>query len=122
MVDDEETLGVMAQNMLTSLGYKVLLKTSSREALDVIETMEHEIDLLITDQTMPDMSGVELASKAFHIIPDLPVILYTGFSSTVDGNEARNLGIREFVMKPVSMAELSRVVRKVLDKLPVTHR
>ena len=115
-VDDEVTLGDVAGEILGKLGYKVEILNSSVEALARIRAYPEYFDLLITDQTMPVLSGVELAREALELKPGLPVILYTGFSTAIDGEEARKMGISEFLMKPVSMEELARVVRRILDR------
>ena len=115
-VDDEVTLGEVAGEMLSKLGYSVEILNSSVEALASIRSNPDCFDLLITDQTMPVLSGVELAREVLEIKPGLPVILYTGFSTVIDGEEARKMGISEFLMKPVSMEELAMAVRRILDR------
>jgi signal transduction histidine kinase/DNA-binding response OmpR family regulator len=114
-VDDEETLAVMAGEMLKKLGYAVEVMTSSAAALKVFLTKPYSFDLIITDQTMPDITGLELAREILMQRPSVPVILYTGYSTSIDGGEARRIGIREFMMKPLSMTNLALTVRRVLD-------
>lgn len=114
-VDDEETLAVMAGEMLKKLGYKVKVMTGSVEALMDFRSQPYSYDLIITDQTMPDISGLELAREILCLRPSMPVILYTGYSATIDGGEARQIGIREFMMKPLSMTNFALTVRRVLD-------
>ncbi len=115
-VDDEATLADMAKEMLQRLGYEVVTMTSSVDALEMIKADPDGFDLLITDQTMPVLSGLELAQKVLAVREKIPVILYTGYSATINGAEARRVGIKEFMMKPLSMTNLSHVVRKVLDE------
>ena len=71
---------------------------------------------MVTDMTMPDMTGLELAGKLLQIRADLPIILCSGFSEMVTHDKARATGIREFVMKPVDLSEMAKIVRRVLDK------
>ena len=115
-VDDEKPLVLMGEELLGELGYKVTSRTSSREALEFLKQDASRFDLVITDQTMPDMTGVELAREILAIRPELPVILCTGFSHLVDADSAKAVGIRAFVMKPLTKGEIARTVRKVLDE------
>jgi CheY-like chemotaxis protein len=115
-VDDEEALVEMGEELLAELGYEVLSRTSSAEALALLREDPSQFDLVITDQTMPEMTGVELAKAMLALRPDLPVILCTGFSHTVDEEAAKNAGIRAFVMKPLTKTEIARTIRKVLDR------
>jgi len=114
-IDDEDALVAIGQGMLGSLGYKVISKTSSREALAVLRLDPSRIDLVITDQTMPDITGIELAKEVLALRPDMPVILCTGFSHIVDEKVARAAGIKAFVMKPLTKREIAKTIRKVLD-------
>jgi PAS domain S-box-containing protein len=115
-VDDEEPLAEMGDEMLSGLGYKVVSQTSSREALTLLREDPHRFDLIMTDQTMPDMTGVDLAVQVLSVRPDIPVILCTGYSHMVDADAARAAGIRAFVMKPLTKGEIARTIRKVLDE------
>jgi len=114
-VDDEEALVMAAEKLLASLGYEVTSRTSSREALVLFRLDPSRFDLVITDQTMPDMTGIELAKEIVAIRPDMPVILSTGFSHLVGADEAKAAGIRAFTMKPLTKGEIARTVRNVLD-------
>ncbi len=114
-IDDEVTLAEMAGEMLVKLGYQVDVYSNSRDALDAFCRAPERYDLLITDQTMPDISGMDLARQALTLRPDLPVILYTGYSAAIDGAEAQRVGIRQFLMKPLSMSLLAEAVRRALD-------
>ena len=73
------------------------------------------IDLVITDQTMPNMSGTELATELIKIRPDIPIILCTGFSTKVSEEKIKEIGIRELIMKPLNIKQISAIIRKVLD-------
>ena len=114
-VDDERPLVMMGEALLAELGYEVTSRTSSREALQLLKQDPSRFDLVITDQTMPDMTGVELAREILAIRPELPVILCTGFSHLVNADAAKAAGIRGFVMKPLTKREIARTVRKALD-------
>ena len=105
----------MGKETLKRLGYSVTTRTSSIKALELFRTKPMEFNLVITDQTMPQMIGTDLAKKILHIRPNIPIILCTGFSHAVTPEKARAQGIREFVMKPIVGAELGRTVRQVLD-------
>ncbi len=115
LVDDEEALAEMGQQLLHELGYEVTVKTSSTDALALFESHPENFDLMITDQTMPEITGLELAREVIRIRPDLPVVLTTGFSHAVKAGAAEEAGIRAFVMKPVTKRELARTLREVLD-------
>jgi len=114
-VDDEEQLVRMGQQMLERLGYHVTVRTSSVEAVEAFRAQPDRFDLVITDQTMPNMTGVELAKELMRIRPDVPIILTTGFSEVVTPQEAKNAGIREYIMKPVVARDLAQAIRQVLD-------
>ena len=115
-VDDEESVAKIGQEMLESLGYEVLLKTNSLEALEVFKKDPQKFDLVITDQTMPNMTGDVLARKLMQIRPEIPVILCTGFSHAISSKKALSIGIREFIMKPYINRDIAQVIRKVLGQ------
>ncbi len=114
-VDDEESLAILGKEMLSHLGYTVVPCCQSTEALNLFQSEPGRFDLVITDYTMPVMTGVELARKIFEVRSDIPIILATGFSPLITPEKARTIGIREFIMKPVSIRELASTIRKVLD-------
>jgi DNA-binding NtrC family response regulator len=116
VVDDEEPQLQSVARMLEKLGYNVVAKSDSLEALDVFRAESGEFDLVITDQTMPKMTGDKLARSILSIRPDIPVILCTGFSEVIDAEEAKGMGIREFAMKPFTVREMAEKVRKALGK------
>jgi PAS domain S-box-containing protein len=115
-VDDEEVLAEMGQELLEELGYRVTTRTSSIDALATLKADPAAYDFIITDQTMPEMTGVELAKEVLALRPDMPVILCTGFSHLVDADQAKAAGVREFAMKPLTRAEIAKTIRKVLDE------
>ncbi|MBF0529318.1 MAG: response regulator, partial [Deltaproteobacteria bacterium] len=117
-VDDEEAIAQLSEEILLHLGYQVTSLTSSREALTLFQNQPKKFDLVITDQSMPYMSGLELAQKIMKIRPDIPVILCTGFSQQVSPEKAREAGIRLFLMKPLILQDLANAVRQTLDASP----
>jgi CheY-like chemotaxis protein/anti-sigma regulatory factor (Ser/Thr protein kinase) len=114
-IDDEHPLTEVAEAMLKKLGYRVTAMTDSREAWKLFLEDPRAFDLVITDQTMPDLTGVTLAQKMIRIRPDVPVIVCTGYSETVSPEEARKAGVREFLMKPLVRDELAAAIRRALD-------
>ncbi len=114
-VDDEQYVADVSGSMLGHLGYKVTIMTNSVEALDLFKAHPDEFDMVITDQTMPKVSGVELAKEIFRIRPKIPVILCSGYSATVSEEAAMEGGIRAFCMKPMEIKQFATVVRDVLD-------
>jgi CheY-like chemotaxis protein len=114
-VDDEKVLADMIQQMMERLGYKVTTRTSSIECLEAFRNKPDAFDLAVTDMTMPNMTGEDLAKELMSIRPDIPLILCTGFSGKIDERRAKALGIRAFVMKPIAMHEIARATREVLD-------
>jgi PAS domain S-box-containing protein len=112
-VDDEEALAQMAQALLTRLGYEVVIKTSSLAALETFRRAPQRFDLLITDQTMPALTGEALVREIRHLRPEIPIILCTGFSYTMDADKATTLGINAFLMKPLVAQDLGLAIRQV---------
>ncbi|MGD0233055.1 MAG: PAS domain S-box protein [Syntrophorhabdales bacterium] len=115
-VDDEEALVELGEYMLQRLGYQVVGKTDSMDALKTFAEHPESFDLVITDQTMPEMTGALLAQKLREIRPDIPVVLCTGFSETISAEEAESIGIQAFVMKPLSKDEAAETIRRVLGR------
>ncbi|MEW6519288.1 MAG: transporter substrate-binding domain-containing protein [Thermodesulfobacteriota bacterium] len=117
-VDDEVQIADSSKMLLERLGYTVTVRKSSLEALETFHNQPDEFDLVITDQTMPGMTGTELARLMLRVRPDLPILLCTGYSSTITEAEARLLGIREFAFKPISIKRLAGLIRQVLEREP----
>lgn len=117
-VDDEETIVQLGKELLTPLGYTVEIHTSSVEALNVFRLAPQRFDLVITDQTMPGLTGEALSRELLRIRPDLPIILCTGFSHIMSAEKAKALGIQGYLMKPLAIRDLVPIIRHVLDKTP----
>ena len=120
-VDDEEEITSMGKQMLERFGYKITAKTSSIEALDLFQAYPDNFDVVITDQTMPNLTGDRLAREIKKIRADIPIILITGFSDKITPENYEKFGICEFVMKPLVAHELGNAIRKALyEKEKVT--
>jgi PAS domain S-box-containing protein len=114
-IDDEESIVIMARQMLERLGYEVDAKMNSIEALELFRSKPDQFDLVITDLTMPKMTGDKLVQEILNIRPDIPVILCTGFSEKIDEKKATALGAADYIEKPVNQHDFAFKVRKVLD-------
>jgi len=114
-VDDEDMLIEMGKHVLEGLGYEVVLKSDGVEALSAFREESAQFDLVITDQTMPYMTGTDLARELISVRPDIPIVLCTGFSELVNAESSKAFGIRAFLMKPFSVQEIARTIRSVLD-------
>jgi CheY-like chemotaxis protein len=115
-VDDEESLCAAWAFRLRRLGYKVETFSDPLQAEQAFLADPSGYDLLVTDQTMPGLLGSELASRIMEIIPSLPVILCTGYSQVIDEAQARDMGIKAFLMKPYTSNQLAQTIREILDK------
>ncbi len=115
LVDDEPAIVEVLVSLLQNLGYRVTSATCSLMALESLRAAPESFDLLITDQTMPQMTGLELSREVTAVRPGLPVILCTGFSRDIDADNAVSLGISGFAMKPVTLREIAHLIRKILD-------
>ncbi|MBF0497728.1 MAG: PAS domain S-box protein [Deltaproteobacteria bacterium] len=115
-VDDEELLVELGQQVLEGLGYEVVGKSSSTEALETFRAQPDRFDLVITDMTMPRLTGRQLAQELMTIRPNIPIILCTGYSDLIDGKQAKEAGIREFVMKPYAAGKLAKAIYQVLEE------
>ena len=115
LADDEAVLAEMGKQMLEHLGYRVTVRTDSSDALNTFQSHPHDFDLVISDRTMPRMTGFELAERIKTIRPDIPIILCTGYSDELEVERAAALGICRMVMKPLGMNELAAAVRSALD-------
>jgi PAS domain S-box-containing protein len=115
-VDDEESLVEIGAEMLKLMGYQVTAETSSLDAFKTFKTNPDNFDLVLTDQTMPNMFGAELAVELLKIRPDIPIILCTGYSSKISDKMAKEIGIADYFMKPFDTKQLAEIVRKTLDR------
>ncbi len=115
-VDDEKDLANIGQHILQQLGYSVTIRTSSIEALEVFRAKSDQFDIVITDQTMPNMTGDQLAKELLKIRPNIPIILCTGYSQIISPKKAYNIGIKGFIMKPYVMKDIAAAIRKIMDK------
>ena len=119
-VDDEEALAQMGRKILERLGYAVDALTSAAEAVAAVRLEPMTYDLVVTDLTMPGMTGTDLAKRLLGIRPDLPIVLTTGFSATLTGERVRAMGIREILMKPLSIHGLGEAVNRILTTTETT--
>ena len=115
-VDDEKSIVKMLQRMFERLGYKVQTATTPEEALERFRSNPDHFDLVITDMTMPKMTGVKLSEKLMDIRKDIPIIVCTGHSALVDEEKAKELGLAAYIIKPIDMQETAQIIRKILDK------
>jgi PAS domain S-box-containing protein len=113
-VDDDSQLAVLGRRLLTAIGYQVTEVTSSVRALAMFKAAPGAYDMIITDQTMPDLSGSQLAAEALQTRPDIPIIICTGYSEVLDRQEVLDLGVKAVLNKPLNMKQLSRVIRDSL--------
>jgi PAS domain S-box-containing protein len=116
LVDDELAIVNMGKQTLGSLGYEVTARTSSYEALELFKAKPDRFDLVITDMTMPNLTGDDLAKELIRIKPDIPIIICTGYSARINKEQALAMGIRAFVSKPVLRRDIAKTIREVLDK------
>lgn len=119
MVDDEPQITRLADVMLKRLGYKTSTWNSPLEALAQLKQYPHKYDLVITDMTMPEMTGDQLAGEIQSLNPDLPIIICTGYSEKISEKKAEKMGIKGLLMKPIVRSELARMIRDVLDKTKI---
>ncbi|WP_319574298.1 cache domain-containing protein [uncultured Desulfobacter sp.] len=116
VVDDEEALRTVTHDILKGLGYTVYTLSSGQEAFETFNEDPCRFDLVVTDMTMPGMTGLELSQKILELRPEQPIVLCTGYSETIDREKALSMGITEYVEKPFVIKELAKIIRKVLDK------
>jgi CheY-like chemotaxis protein len=116
LVDDEAPIAKVEKLMLESLGYRVTSRINSVEALEAFKANPHNFDVVVTDMTMPNMTGAQLAKELLAIRPDIRIIVCTGFSERIDGKKAAAMGIKGFLMKPILRSDLAKMVRDVLDE------
>ena len=116
LVDDEAPIANLVKQMLERLGYSVLMRTSSLDALDSFKASPDFYDLVITDMSMPHMTGEQLAGKMLTVRPDIPIIICTGFSERLTKDTAKAMGLKGFLLKPVIKSAMAKEVRRVLDE------
>ncbi|WP_419657926.1 transporter substrate-binding domain-containing protein [Desulfosarcina variabilis] len=116
VLDDDAMIAHMEKSMLAHFGYPVRVFTDSQSLWEAFQSSTNEVDLVVTDMTMPKMTGAELAEKIIGVRPDLPIVICSGFSETINDQKARAKGICEFIMKPVVMNDLAEAVRRLLDE------
>ncbi|MBN1974416.1 MAG: PAS domain-containing protein [Sedimentisphaerales bacterium] len=115
LVDDEEMIVNVTGQILERLGYAVVARTNSLDALELFQEKPDEFDLVITDQVMPNITGTELAGEIFAVRKDMPVILCSGFPERICHEELVRIGIKHFMMKPVSRQELTEIVQEIFN-------
>jgi PAS domain S-box-containing protein len=118
-VDDEPSIEALGRLTLEALGYQVTTSLNPADALARFRAAPRSFDLVITDMTMPGMTGDRLAQEVMRIRPDLPVVVCTGHSDLIDPDRARALGIQALVMKPILRDDLADLVRTLLDRAPL---
>ncbi len=118
LIDDEDQIINIEQQILERLGYQVTPKTDSEEALEEFAAQPDRFDLVITDMTMPKMTGDQLARRMMEIKPQIPVIMCTGYNEAISEEKALAMGIDKFVMKPIVKDVLASTIRRVLDNRP----
>ncbi len=114
LVDDEAMLVAIGQELIEGLGYEVTGATDSRNALNLVRAQPDRFDLVITDMTMPGMTGTDLSRELLLIRPELPIILLTGFSELITEERARQMGIRGFAQKPLTQERMANLISQVL--------
>ena len=120
-VDDEEVLARWGEQVLMHLGYSVVAKTNPHEAIELFRRQPNQFDIVVTDQTMPTMSGEAFAKMLLDIRPDIAIVLCTGFSHIMSEEKAKQLGLKGFLMKPVNGADLAKTLQEVFKHLPMSR-
>ncbi|MCD4744000.1 MAG: cache domain-containing protein, partial [Desulfobacteraceae bacterium] len=116
LVDDDEQIADMTEQLISRLGYHVVSYTDSQKALEAFKKEPDKFDLVITDMTMPNITGTELAVKLLKIKPDIQIILCSGYSELIDKETAQAMGIKAYIAKPIALKEIAQAIRKILDK------
>ena len=116
LVDDEEILTDLGEKMLQRLGYTVTIAHDGSQALDIFKSRVQDFDMIISDQTMPAMTGTELAQQVFQLRPTMPFILCTGYSNKINAESAKELGIAAFLFKPLTLDNLQKALSAILAK------
>jgi two-component system cell cycle sensor histidine kinase/response regulator CckA len=122
LIDDEESILNLVKKWLEMQGYQVKAKNNPVDALELFRSKPDQFDLIITDMTMPKMTGDKLAKEILSIRPDMPIILCSGYSDKIDAEKAAAIGIRQYMEKPLNMSDFVVAIRKMLDETKVsTH-
>lgn len=111
-----KSIVALAEQLLGKLGYRVVTKMNPVEALEAFRSNPDHFHAVITDMTMPQMTGAQLAQKLMEIRKNIPIIICTGYSSMMNAEKARAAGIADYLMKPVDMRKMAQTIRKVLDQ------
>ncbi|MBN2420036.1 MAG: response regulator [Deltaproteobacteria bacterium] len=121
-VDDEDSIAKVGSQIINQLGYSVTIQTSSNQALELFKQNPYNYDLVITDTTMPQMTGDKFAIELMKIRPDIPVILCTGYSKKISEENMRQIGVKGLLYKPFIKADLAKILRKVLDEVKLVTK
>jgi CheY-like chemotaxis protein len=113
-VDDEESMVFLMGRWLERLGYRVTGCTVPQKALEMFRSRPHDFDIVLSDLSMPEMSGVELAREILQIRPGMPILITSGYVTPVDNEEVRSLGLPDLLLKPNTVEELGRIVHSML--------
>lgn len=116
LVDDDEGTLQLHNKLLTRLGYNVTSEINSIKAIEIFRDNPDQFDLIITDMTMPKITGIELASQVLNIANDIPIILCSGYSDIVNNEKAKEMGIKEYIMKPVIKKDMAEAIRRALGE------
>ena len=116
VVDDEERALSLMKTILERLGYTVTVLSGSLEALELFKKDPHQYDLILTDLIMPFLTGDKLVSEIIAIRPDIPVIITSGFTDTINNKTFNQIRNKAFISKPYEVKELAKTVREVLDR------
>ncbi len=115
LAEDNPGVLKLQEKILSNLGYEVVGCRDGQQAFELFRQAPDQFDLLCTDMTMPRMTGAELAAVVLKIKPTMPVVLCTGFSELINEEKAREIGIAQYLMKPVSRDQLAQSIRNALD-------
>jgi len=116
VVDDDKSLAGFLSELLSNFGYRVTTMFDSHQALDHYFESDGDYDLVITDQTMPGMTGVEMATSILQRHPDQAIMLCTGYSDQVDAHRAQKMGIKSFMEKPMETRNILAEIKRLLDQ------
>jgi CheY-like chemotaxis protein len=116
LVDDEKAIRQIYEEFLKGHGYDMRLFENGAEALNAFEADPEGVDLVVTDMTMPELTGDRLAAKMLKIRPDIPIVMWCGFSEDISEDTAIQMGIKKYIQKPVSPRELLQEIRQILDE------